>query len=84
MGYGNFNLSEVGRKFHDEKWGVLVHDETETEGTDPLGRRKIEGTDPSGGAENMRGQTLRAVMLTNAEFAWRFCFVSAIHLGIGR
>ena len=44
MGYGNFNLSEVGRKFHDEKWGVLVHDETETEGTDPLGRRRSHET----------------------------------------
>ena len=26
LGYGNFNLSEVGRKFHDEEWGVPVHD----------------------------------------------------------
>ena len=27
MGYCNFNLSEVGRKFHDEEWGVPVHDD---------------------------------------------------------
>ena len=27
MGYRNFNLSEVGRKFHDEEWGVSVHDD---------------------------------------------------------
>ena len=27
MGYCNFNLSEVGRQFHDEEWGVPVHDD---------------------------------------------------------
>ena len=27
MGYCNYNLSEVGRKFHDEEWGVPVHDD---------------------------------------------------------
>ena len=27
MGYCNFNLSEVGQKFHDEEWGVPVHDD---------------------------------------------------------
>ena len=27
MGYCNFNLSETGRKFHDEEWGVPVHDD---------------------------------------------------------
>ena len=27
MGYCNFNLSEVGRKFHDEERGVPVHDD---------------------------------------------------------
>ena len=27
MGYCNFNLSDVGRKFHDEEWGVPVHDD---------------------------------------------------------
>ena len=27
MGYCNFNLSEVERKFHDEEWGVPVHDD---------------------------------------------------------
>ena len=27
LGYCNFNLSEVGRKFHDEEWGVPVHDD---------------------------------------------------------
>ena len=27
MGYGNFNQSEVGRKSHDEEWGVPVHDD---------------------------------------------------------
>ena len=27
MGYCNFNLSEVGREFHDEEWGVPVHDD---------------------------------------------------------
>ena len=27
MGYCNFNLSEVGQRFHDEEWGVPVHDD---------------------------------------------------------
>ena len=27
LGYCNFNLSEVGQKFHDEEWGVPVHDD---------------------------------------------------------
>ena len=27
MGYCNFNLSEIGQKFHDEEWGVPVHDD---------------------------------------------------------
>ena len=27
MGYCNYNLSEVGRKFHDEEWGVPIHDD---------------------------------------------------------
>ena len=27
MGYCNFNLSEVGQKYHDEEWGVPVHDD---------------------------------------------------------
>ena len=27
MGYCNYNLSDVGRQFHDEEWGVPVHDD---------------------------------------------------------
>ena len=27
MGYCNYNLSEVGRKSHDEEWCVPVHDD---------------------------------------------------------
>ena len=27
VGYCNFNLSEIGRRFHDEEWGVPVHDD---------------------------------------------------------
>ena len=27
VGYCNFNLSEIGQKFHDEEWGVPVHDD---------------------------------------------------------
>ena len=38
LGYGNFNLSEVGRKFHDE--------EEEYKGTDPSRRRSGEGPVP--------------------------------------